>query len=435
MNVSNVPEQNSNNSIVPMIIIGLLFFIFGFVTWLNGSLIPFLRIICDLSDFQALFVTFAFYISYTVMALPMAAILNKTGYRNGMAIGLAIMSSGALLFIPAALSANYILFLIALFVLGTGLTILQTASNPYVVFIGPIESAARRIAVMGVINKFAGVVVPVVFAALILSDLGDASDLTSRQLSEVEITALSERLILPYIYMACALIMLIGLVYFSNLPTISENSNAHDTEDDRKSIFAYPQIILGAIALFANIGMEVIAGDTIGLYGARENLPHFATLTSYTMIFMLVGYFVGIFTIPKYMSQSQALYFSAITGFLCIICISLSSENSNSVTHTLWGWTGLPLLPNPIFFVATMGTANALVWPAIWPLALKGLGKFTPLGSALLVMSVSGGAIIPLVFGKIVDMTDNFQMAYLIGIPCYLLIFLYAYKGHKMRHW
>lgn len=435
MSASNVSGQNNISSVVPMIIIGLLFFIFGFVTWLNGSLIPFLQIICDLNDFQALFVTFAFYISYTVMALPMAAILNKTGYRNGMAIGLAIMSCGALLFIPAALNANYILFLIALFVLGTGLTILQTASNPYVVFIGPIESAARRISIMGVINKFAGVVVPIVFAALILSDLGDASDLTSRQLSEAEITALSERLILPYIYMACALIMLIGLVYFSNLPTISDTSNSQEEGEDRKSIFAYPQIILGAIALFANIGMEVIAGDTIGLYGARQNLPHFAALTSYTMIFMLVGYFVGILTIPKYMSQRQALYFSAITGCLCVIAISLSSESSSSITNILWGWTGLPLLPNPVFFVATMGTANALVWPAIWPLALNGLGRFTPLGSALLVMSVSGGAIIPLVFGKFVELTDNFQAAYLIGIPCYLLIFFYAFKGSQMRHW
>lgn len=435
MNSTILPQQEKTSTLIPMAIIGLLFFIFGFVTWLNGSLIPFLKIICDLSDFQALFVTFAFYISYTVMALPMAAILNRTGYRNGMIIGLAVMAIGSLLFIPAAFSANYLMFLVALFALGTGLTILQTASNPYVVFIGPIESAARRISMMGVINKFAGVVVPIVFAALILSDLGDASDLTSRELSAAEITALSERLILPYIYMACALIMLIGLVYFTKLPTIQESSSARLEGDDRKSIFEYPQIILGALALFFNIGMEVIAGDTIGLYGARQNLPHFATLTSYTMVFMLIGYFIGILTIPKYMSQKHALYFSAITGLLCIIGISLSSESSSSITNFIWGWTNLPTLPDPIFFVAAMGTANALVWPAIWPLALDGLGKFTPLGSALLVMSVSGGAIIPLGFGKFVEITNDFQGAYLIGIPCYLFIFFYAIKGHKMRRW
>lgn len=435
MKSENMLEEDKISSLIPMTIIGLLFFIFGFVTWLNGSLIPFLKIICDLSDFQALFVTFSFYISYTVMALPMAAILNKTGYRNGMVIGLAIMASGSLLFIPAALSANYLTFLIALFVLGTGLTILQTASNPYVVFIGPIESAARRISIMGVINKFAGVVVPIVFAALILSDLGEASDLTSRALSEAEITLLSERLILPYIYMACALIFLIGLVYFTKLPAIRESSASQLEGDERKSIFEYPQVILGALALFFNIGMEVIAGDTIGLYGARQNLSNFATLTSYTMVFMLIGYFIGILTIPKYMSQRQALYFSAITGFLCIFGITVSSESSSIITNFIWGWTSIPPLPDPIFFVAAMGTANALVWPAIWPLALDGLGKFTPLGSALLVMGVSGGAIIPLGFGKFVEITNDFQGAYLIGIPCYLFILFYAAKGSRMQRW
>lgn len=427
--------QESTSSFVPMAIIGLLFFIFGFVTWLNGSLIPFLQIICDLSDFQALFVTFAFYISYTVMALPMAGLLKITGYRNGMAIGLAIMAFGSLLFIPAALSANYGLFLVALFVLGTGLTILQTASNPYVVFIGPIESAAMRISIMGVINKFAGVIVPLVFTALILSDLGDISDLTSHDLSEAEITSLSERLILPYIYMAGALVLLIGLVYFSNLPTISENTTSAGHDDGRDTILAYPQIILGALALFAYIGMEVIAGDTIGLYGASLNVSNFASLTSYTMVFMLIGYFIGILTIPKYVSQTQALLGSAIAGCICIIGVTFSSETSTGISEVIWGWSAIPTLPDPIFFVALLGTANALVWPAIWPLALDGLGKFTALGSALLIMGIAGGAIIPLLFGKIAEDIDSLQTAYWIGIPCYLFVLFYAVKGHKMRSW
>lgn len=435
MTPTSKTELEQASSFVPMAIIGLLFFIFGFVTWLNGSLIPFLKIICDLNDFQALFVTFAFYISYTVMALPMAGILKRTGYRNGMIVGLAIMACGSMLFIPAALIANYLFFLFALFILGTGLTILQTASNPYVVLVGPIESAAMRISIMGVINKFAGIIVPLVFAALILSDLGDASDLTTRELNSEEISALSERLIMPYIYMAIALLFLIGLVYFSNLPTITESSMTSEDDDERSSIFAYPKVILGAITLFGYIGIEVIAGDTIGLYGARENLPHFATLTSYTMVFMLAGYFIGIATIPKYMSQPQALIFSAVTGCLCILGISVTSESSSIMSEILWGWMNIPLLPDPIFFVATMGMANALVWPAIWPLALDGLGKFTPIGSALLIMSISGGAILPIIFGRITELTDNFQMAYWIGIPCYLLILFYALKGHKIKKW
>ena len=223
-------KKGATNSLAPMMIIGLLFFIFGFVTWLNGSLIPFLKIICDLNDFQALFVTFAFYISYTIMALPMASLLKFTGYRIGMVVGLAIMAIGALLFIPAALSAHYAMFLVALFVLGTGLTILQTASNPYVVFIGPIESAAMRISIMGVINKFAGVIVPIVFTGLILSDLGDTSKLS---LSENEIKILSERLIVPYLYMTGVLVLLIGLVYFSNLPSINEDLMMESKKDGK----------------------------------------------------------------------------------------------------------------------------------------------------------------------------------------------------------
>ena len=193
-------------------IIGILFFIFGFVTWLNGSLIPFLKIICDLNDFQALFVTFAFYIAYTVMALPMSFVLKRTGYRNGMAIGLLIMTFGSLVFIPAAYTGSYSIFLIALFILGTGLTILQTASNPYVVLMGPNESAAMRISIMGLINKGAGVIVPLVFTALILSDLGDTSEAALQALNAEQLQQLSNRLVMPYLYMAIKTLGLIAKI-------------------------------------------------------------------------------------------------------------------------------------------------------------------------------------------------------------------------------
>lgn len=433
---SAIQENKDNqNTILPMVVIGILFFIFGFVTWLNGSLIPFLKVICDLSDFQALFVTFAFYISYTVMALPMAHVLKRTGYRNGMAIGLAIMAVGSLLFIPAALAANYLFFLFALFVLGTGLTILQTASNPYVVFIGPKESAAMRISIMGIINKLAGVIVPLVFTVLIFSELGDTSESALSALSAEEISVLSERLIMPYIYMAAVLTFLIGLVYFSHLPTINTEGNVADGHSEKTSIFEYPQVILGSIALFAYIGVEVIAGDTIGLYGASLGVGHFSTLTSYTMVFMLLGYMVGVIAIPKYLSQSGALVGSALAGCICIVGIVFSSTDSYSISTMLWVWSGIPGVPNSVFFVALMGTANALVWPAIWPLALDGLGKFTAQGSALLIMSIAGGAIIPLIFGRLAETIDSMQSSYWIGIPCYLLVLFYAFKGHKMRDW
>jgi len=320
------------SSVLPMAIIGILFFIFGFVTWLNGSLIPFLKVICELNEFQALFVTFAFYIAYTFMALPMSYVLKKTGYKNGMALGLAIMAVGALLHIPAALSANFLFFLVGLFVLATGLTILQTASNPYIVHIGPKESAAMRISIMGLINKSAGVIVPIVFTVLILSGMGDFSESYLATLDEVtkaeRLAELSGRLVQPYIIMAVILCALIALVKFSALPELSFEDESEASADEKTSITQYPQIILGAVALFAYVGVEVIAGDTIGLYGASLSVPNFSGLTSYTMVFMVIGYIIGVTCIPKYISQEKALIGSAIAGSICILGVMFASTES-----------------------------------------------------------------------------------------------------------
>ena len=420
--------MHNKSSIFPMIIIGILFFIFGFVTWLNGSLIPFLKVICNLTEFQALFVTFAFYIAYTVMALPMASVLERTGYKNGMAIGLGVMVVGSLLFIPAALSANFIVFLLALFTLGTGLTILQTASNPYVVLIGPIESAAMRISIMGLINKSAGVLVPILFTALILADIGDISG----DLSESEIGELASRLIIPYIVMAAVLSGLIGLVKYSSIPELEFEK---EDELDKGSILQFPRVILGAVALFFYVGIEVIAGDTIGLYAQGLEVANATALTSYTMVFMVFGYLVGVVAIPKYLSQEKALLASATVGILFLLGVAFSSSTSHTISEVLWGWSGIATLPDTVAFVALLGFANALVWPTIWPLALEGLGKYTAKGSALLIMAIAGGAILPLVFGRVAQAIGDMQLSYLIGIVCYLFIFMYAKKWHKMSSW
>ncbi|MCW8953579.1 MAG: sugar MFS transporter [Sulfurimonas sp.] len=419
--------MDTKTTMLPMIIIGILFFIFGFVTWLNGSLIPFLKVICDLNDFQALFVTFVFYIAYTVMALPMSYVLEKTGYKDGMALGLAVMVVGSLLFIPAAISASFMLFLLALFTLGTGLTILQTASNPYVVCIGPIESAAMRISIMGLINKGAGVIVPLLFTALILSDIGSLENL-----SAFEKEALSSRLITPYIIMAIVLAGLVALVKFSSLPELEFEK---EVLLDKNSIFQFPRVVLGAVALFFYVGIEVIAGDTIGLYGQYLGVGNSTALTSYTMVFMVAGYLVGVAFIPKYLSQEKALIGSALLGILFLIGVVSSSAESFFISEILWGWMGIPTLPNTVTFVALLGFANALVWPTIWPLALEGLGKYTAQGSALLIMGIAGGAIMPLIFGKISSVSGDMQSTYLLGIISYVFILFYAFKWHKITVW
>ncbi|MBU2919279.1 sugar MFS transporter [Psychrosphaera sp. F3M07] len=420
-----------------MVIIGVLFFIFGFVTWLNGSLIPFLKIICELNEFQALLVTFAFYIAYTVMALPMSLLLDKTGYKNGMAIGLAVMVVGSLLFIPAAQTGNYIVFLAALFVLGSGLTILQTASNPYVVKIGPESSAAMRISIMGLINKAAGVLAPAMFTALVLSGMGDYSESYIAGLDDVarqaKIDELSNALIMPYIAMALVLSALVVFIKFSNLPELELEDE--ESTDDGRSIMSFPQVVLGAIAIFFYVGIEVIAGDTIGLYGQSLEVANFAGLTSYTMVFMVIGYVIGVTCIPKYISQQQALLGSAIAGILCVIGVLTSSTESTAIADVLWGWTGIAVIPNTVTFVALLGLAHALVWPAVWPLALMGLGKHTAQGSALLIMGIAGGAILPLVFGQIAHVTNDTSLGYIVGFLCYGYILYYGLVGHKKRTW
>jgi FHS family L-fucose permease-like MFS transporter len=432
-----VENSKPQSSLLPMSIIGGLFFIFGFVTWLNGALIPFLQIVCDLSDTQALFVAFSFYIAYVVMALPMAWILERTGYKHAMVLGLLMVSAGSLIFIPAANSQQFGIFLFAQFVVGTGLTILQTASNPYIVKIGPKETAAVRISIMGLLNKGAGVVAPIVFTALVLGDFEGVTAKSIALLSEaqrlVQIEQLANGLVQPYIGMAIALAVLAFFLKLSTLPEL-DLEDEQPNEPTSSSVLHFPQLVLGVITLFFYVGVEVIAGDTIGLFGSQLGVENATSLTSFTMAFMVVGYLSGLALIPKLLRQEQALLGSAILGIILCLAIVFSSSQDTGVSAIIWGWIGLPLIPNTVAFVALLGFANALVWPAIWPLALDGLGKHTARAAALLIMGIAGGAVLPLVYGNV---SEHFgpQNAYWSLIPCYLFILFYALKGHKMRQW
>lgn len=438
MNNKDQSASSSKDVVVAMFFISLLFFILGFVTWLNGSLIPFLKIVCELSDFQTLWVTFAFYIAYTVMALPSAAVLRRTGYKNGITLSLGVMAVGALMFIPAAKSSYYGLFLLALFTLASGMTLMQTAINPYIVCIGSRESAAMRISIMGLFNKGAGIVVPLVFTALILSGIDKYSGVALAALDhsarEVLRAELSARLVVPYAIMAGGLLIFMAIIHFSSLPELKEEEHENSSSLTKFGVLHYPQLVLGAIALFAYVGVEVIAGDTIGLYGHHLGVKNFAVLTSYTMGFMVLGYLLGATCIPKFLSQKNALILSAVSGIVFTFGVALSSATDTSISHTLIGWAGVPVVPNTVIFLAMLGFANALVWPSIWPLALEGLGKYTASGSALLIMGIAGGALLPMAYGQISD-SSNSQLAYWVMLPCYLAILFYAFKGHKIRQW
>jgi len=422
------PEQQhavnkTRDVITGMLFVGLLFFILGFVTWLNGSLIPFLKIVCRLTNFQALLVTFAFYIAYTVMALPSAAVLKRTGYKKGMALGLGIMGIGALLFVPAAQTTHYELFLAALFTLATGMTLMQTAINPYIVCLGPRESAAMRISIMGLFNKGAGIVVPVIFTSLMLKDIDTASQ-----------AVLAQRLVFPYACMAAALFAIMVFIHFSTLREIPVDEDGADSRIDATSVLQFPQLVLGALALFGYVGVEVIAGDTIGLYGHELKVANFGVLTSYTMVCMVIGYLIGVVAIPRYLSQQRALVGSGLVGILLTLGVALGSTEDSGLSQILVGWSGAPLVPNTVMCLALLGLANAMVWPAIWPLALQGLGRYTASGSAVLVMAIAGGALLPLLYGHLSDIVTP-RSAYWLLLPCYALILWYAASGHKIRRW
>ena len=433
--------------IMSLSIIGALFFIFGFVTWLNGSLMPFLQTACELSPFQASLVTLAFYIAYFVMALPSSFVLKKIGYKNGVFVGLLIMALGALVFIPAAYSRQFGVFLIGLFVLGTGLALLQTATNPFITIIGPRESAAKRLAIMGICNKMAGVFSPLVLTALIMHGMEKFSENNLAQLTfdqkEVLLNELASRIVGPYTAMAVLLALFAVLVKFSSLP-----NEIDIEEDDHESLKGFVKqipdalrirhLLFGIITLFVYVGVEVMAGDSLTQFGRSLHLAYAPKLTSFTMAFMVFGYILGILLIPKVISQSKALVISAILGALFALGAATSSVTDTNLFSNLFGWLNtifgfnIPLLPNAVFFVTLLGWANALMWPAIWPLALNNLGKYTKIGSALLIMGIAGGALIPPTYAKL-GQSIGFQEALWIMVPIYLFIIYYATIGHKMK--
>lgn len=433
MSTTQVNEKHQQSNALPMIIVAGLFFILGFATWLNGSLMPYLQQILQLSPFEASLILFSFYIAVTFTALPSATIIRKVGYKNGMALGMATMMIAGFLFIPAAKTQIFALFLFAQLIMGAGITLLQTAVNPYVVRIGPEESAAARISIMGILNKGAGVVAPMVFTALILSGFQDVSG----ELSQIQIDDMANSLVLPYIGMAVFLGLLALAVKKSPLPELeSEEDSVEGSEENHqghlKEALSHPNLALGVVALFFYVAAEVIAGDTIGTFALSLGVENYTMMTSYTMVCMVVGYILGIVLIPRVISQQAALTVSALIGISLTFGIVFGDNSSFVIANAVLGGVQLP---DTLVLIAFLGFANAIVWPAVFPLALSGMGKLTSVGSALLVMGISGGAFGPLFWSLASGSSMGEQGGYLVLFPCYLFILFYAVKGCKMKSW
>jgi glucose/galactose transporter len=368
------------------------------------------------------------------MSVPASFLLKKLGFKKGMMMGFWCMSLGAFIFVPAAYARTYEIFLIGLFTIGAGLAILQTAANPYITVLGPKESAAQRISIMGICNKGAGILAPLIFAAVILkatdTDLFAQLGTMDATQKEAALDELIRRVIVPYVCVGSVLFLLGLLVRFSPLPEIDTESESEElatANADKKSIFEFPHLILGAVAIFLHVGTQVISIDTVIGYANSMgiSLLEAKTFPSYTLTATICGYIIGIITIPRFIKQVNALQICTGLGLLFTLLIIFTKGEITLLGHRA---------DVSIWFVVLLGLANSLVWAGIWPLALDGLGRFTKLGASIMIMGLCGNAIMPLLYGYVADAVDVRQ-AYWVLFPCYLYLVYYAAYGHKVRRW
>mgnify|MGYP000858218766 CR=1 FL=1 len=430
--MSSLSARQINSS---LIIIGTLFFVFGFISWANAILIPYFKIACELTHFESYLVAFSFYIAYLVMSVPSSYLLKRTGFKKGIMIGFWIMAAGTFFFIPAAFIRAYNLFLSGLFIIGVGLSILQSAANPYVTILGPLQSAAKRISIMGIFNKGAGIMAPLLLAAFILKPNDDSLVNSLHLVSETEkdmiLNNLIKRVIIPYAIITLILFILGLIVRYSSLPEIETETEEGDVfiaNANKKTIFDFPYLILGALAIFLHVGTQVIAVDTIIGYANYQgiSLSSAKVFPSLTLLATIIGYLTGIFLIPKVISQKTALQFCTILGLV----LSLLTVYTGGGKIEIFGFNA----HISTWFLVMLGFANSLIWAGIWPLALNNLGRFTKLGASVLIMGLCGNAILPLLYGLVAD-KYSVRDGYMILVPCYLYLIFYAFKGYSIKSW
>lgn len=422
-----------NKNVIPIIIIGMMFFVFGFATWINAMLIPYFKIACELSNLQSYLVTFAFYISYLVVSVPASFLLKKIGFKKGMMVGFWMMSIGAFIFIPAAETRTYGLFLCGLFLMGIGLSVLQTAANPYVTILGPIDRAAQRISIMGICNKTAGIIAPLILAAAILRP-GDHELLKNIHTLDpahknIILDAFIRRVITPYAFVGSLLAILGFIVRFSPLPEIDSFVDQRDQTDHagKTRIFNYPHLILGGVAIFLHVGSQIIAVDTVIVYaqGMGMSISEARVFPSYILFATICGYLIGISLIPWCISQINALRICTLLGITLSILVLFAKGKTVVFGHH----TDIS-----IWFLVSLGLANSMIWAGIWPLALDRLGKHLKLGASILIMGLSGNALVPLFYAYLADRYD-LRTGYWTLLPCYIFLSFYAFYGYRLKKW
>jgi len=432
--VVNAASLSTRNIVISIMIIALLFFIFGFTTWINAILIPYFKISCELNNVQSLLVAFAFYIAYFVMAIPAAHLLEKVGFKKGIMIGFWIMTLGTLIFVPAAFTRTYGIFLLGLFTIGTGLAILQPAANTYITMIGSKERAAQRMSIMGVCNKTAGIIAPLLLAAVILkptdTELFKQLPLMDEVARNAALDVLIRRVIVPYASMAVVLFGLGLMIRYSILPEIdtnNENTEVAGANSGKTSIIQFPHLILGAVALFLHVGSQVTGINTVIGYAQSLNLPllEAKVFPSYILGITMFGFLSGIVLIPRFINHLNVLRVCTTSAIVLTLLFFIVHGQVTFLGHNA---------DLSIWFLVILGLSNSLMWSAIWPLALNGLGRFTKMGGSILIMGLCGSAIVPIIYGYFAD-RYNPHAAYLVLLPCYIYLVYYACYGYRVKNW
>ena len=386
-----------------------LFFMWGFITCLNDILIPHLKAVFNLTYVQAMLVQFCFFGAYFLMSLPSGYIVKKVGYKKGIVIGLLIAAVGCILFYPAASLHSYSVFLFALFVLASGITLLQVSANPYVSLLGSPKTASSRLTLTQAFNALGTTVAPSFGALLILDSASDAFLTPAQNAESVQ---------LPYLLLAAMLILLAGIFAWLKLPDImsEQKAEAENSEAIEGSAWQYRHLVLGAVGIFMYVGAEVAIGSFLVSFLAQENIAGLkenvaAHYITYYFGGAMVGRFIGAAVMQK-LPAGKVLGFNATMAIILVI-IAMSTSGQLAM------WS-----------ILLVGLFNSIMFPTIFSLALNGLGKHTAQGSGILCLAIVGGAIVPLLQGALAD-SVGVQLSYVLPILCYIFIVFYGLKGSK----
>lgn len=401
-------NPQKTNFAVPLAFIGMMFFSLGFALGINSLLVPVLQQSLGISNASSYLIIAATFIPFLLFGYPAGLTIKAIGYKKTMSLSFFIFAIAFLLFIFSAREESFSLFLLASFVSGAANTYLQASVNPYITILGPIESAAKRISIMGICNKLAWPI-PSIFIVWLLG-------------KDVHLIGI-EDLGKPFAIIIIAFVLLGVIAFFAPLPEVKA-AGEDESEDaeaacphaaGKTSIFQFPHLLLGCLALFLYVGVETVSLGTLVDYANSLGLPHAANYAWIAPIGIVIGYLCGIVFIPKYLSQATALKICSILAIIGSLLVVLTPAHVS------------------IYFISFMALGCSLMWPALWPLAMADLGKFTKSGSSLLIMAMFGGAVIPTLYGWLKDIADA-QQAYWLCLPCFLFILYYGMSGHKLRN-